>query len=79
MELVLKKGPNPTTNEPLLVMYETEGKKVVKKVRVNEIVTFNDQLAYDIMSKYPTFFEPVTKAQEVKKPDEYKTKVMKAE
>lgn len=74
MDLILKRGPSETKQEPLLIQYEKDGKKITQKVKVAEVVAFPDQLAYEIMAKYPNFFEPVAK-----KPEEYKTKVMKPE
>jgi hypothetical protein len=84
MDLVLKKGPSHKSQEPLIIQYIVEGKKETRKVRVGEVVRFDDQLAYDILSRYPGFFEvvdgtkPTEKPQEDKCSKDYENKAMRS-
>lgn len=67
MDLVLKKGPSHKTQEPLIVQYVVDGKKETRKIMVGEVVRFDDQLAYDILSRYAGFFDRVELTKQVDK------------
>jgi|GEM_PF-4924365 len=73
MDLVLKKGPSHKSQEPLIIQYVVEGKKETRKIRVGEIVRFDDQLAYDILSRYSGFFDRLYEEKQAEKPQEDKS------